>query len=134
MPFPRLLPPALGLVALAAVACGSSSPESSVASASLHGAIPGCDSATKCAAPNVVLKTTEGESFNIADAAKEKILILYFGYTNCPDECPTTMADLATALRHSPQWVQDQVQVAFVTTDPRRDKPPVLRNWLDGFS
>jgi len=137
MPFRRLLPLALGLLAVVAAACGGSSggsPQAQVTPASLHGAIPGCDDAAKCAAPNVALRTTAGETFNIADEAAKKILILYFGYTHCPDECPTTMADLAAALRHSPQWVQDQVQVAFVTTDPRRDTPTVLRHWLDSFS
>ena len=136
MPSRRLLPLALGLVAVLGAACGggSSDPAADVKPASLHGAIPGCDSPDKCAAPDVELRTTDGEQFNIAQAAEDKILLLYFGYTHCPDECPTTMADLATAIRHSPQWVQDGVQVAFVTTDPRRDTPTVLRHWLDNFS
>ncbi len=136
MPFRRLLPLALGALALLAAACGggSSDPAADVKPASLHGAIPGCGEPGQCDVPDVTLQTTGGESYNLKNVASNKILLLYFGYTHCPDECPTTMADLATALRHSPQWVQDDVEVAFVTTDPKRDTPPVLRKWLDNFN
>ncbi|HEY2041587.1 MAG TPA: SCO family protein [Jatrophihabitans sp.] len=61
------------------------------------------------------------------------ILLVYFGYTNCPDECPTTMADLGIALRTLVPSEQAEIQVAFVTTDPDRDRPMVLKKWLAHF-
>jgi protein SCO1/2 len=59
---------------------------------------------------------------------------VYFGYTHCPDECPTAMADVAAALRATPAELRDKVRVVFVTTDAKRDTGPVLRQWLDQFS
>jgi protein SCO1/2 len=60
------------------------------------------------------------------------VTLLYFGYTHCPDECPTAMADVASALRKIGPAAA-QVRVVFVTTDPWRDKAAVLRSWLDRF-
>ena len=62
----------------------------------------------------------------------DDVTLLYFGYTSCPDVCPTTMADLAAALRSMPK-AADDVTVRFVTTDPRRDTLRQLRTWLGGF-
>ena len=60
-------------------------------------------------------------------------MLVYFGYTHCPDVCPTTMADLGTALRQLPAQIQQATQVVFVTSDPARDTAPVLRAWLANF-
>ncbi len=59
--------------------------------------------------------------------------MLYFGYTHCPDVCPTTMADLGLALRQLPVQVQEHTQVVFVTSDPGRDTPAVMKTWLANF-
>ncbi|WNB84763.1 SCO family protein [Cellulomonas sp. ATA003] len=59
--------------------------------------------------------------------------MVFFGYTHCPDLCPTTMADLAAARRQLPQEFRQKVVVAFVTEDPDRDSPAVLRDWLDAM-
>jgi len=61
-----------------------------------------------------------------------KPVLLYFGYTNCPDVCPTTLADLATALRQLGP-VADQVRVLFVSVDPARDTPAVLKSYTNAF-
>jgi protein SCO1 len=58
---------------------------------------------------------------------------MFFGYTRCPDVCPTTMADLAAAVRDLPVAQQDRVTVVFVTEDPATDSPVVVRDWLDHF-
>jgi protein SCO1/2 len=84
--------------------------------------------------PSFVLRTTAGERYDFAERTGGRPTLLYFGYTNCPDECPTAMADIAAALRTTPQELREQVEVVFVTTDPERDTPQVLRRWLDGFS
>ena len=56
---------------------------------------------------------------------------LFFGYTRCPDLCPTTMADLTTAVRELPPGDQEKVTVVFVSEDPGSDTPVAVREWLD---
>ncbi len=61
------------------------------------------------------------------------VTVLFFGFTNCDDICPTTMADLAAAKRSMSAGAASQVRVDFVTVDPARDTPAELRRWLAGF-
>lgn len=63
-------------------------------------------------------------------AAPDNLLIVYFGYTNCPDVCPTTMSDLRAALREVDE--ADRVEVAMVTVDPNRDIP-ILPDYVQSF-
>lgn len=79
------------------------------------------------------LTDTAGKPFDFRSETAGKPTLLYFGYTNCPDECPTAMADIAAALRTAPADLADDVTVVLVTTDPQRDTPAVLRDWLDRF-
>lgn len=66
-------------------------------------------------------------------AAPNGLLLVYFGYTSCPDVCPTTMADLRAAFEQLPRGLRDRVQVGMVTVDPRRDTPRVLNSYLGHF-
>jgi protein SCO1 len=84
--------------------------------------------------PATTLTDTSGQSYNIKARNAGKVTLVYFGYTHCPDVCPTTMADIAEALRQSSPAVRHDVTVVFVTVDPTRDTLPVLRHWLNGFS
>ncbi len=84
--------------------------------------------------PSFVLRDTAGNRFDFREQTAGQPTLLYFGYTNCPDECPTAMADIAAALRTTPADVRDRVRVVLVTTDPDRDTGPVVRQWLDQFS
>jgi protein SCO1/2 len=84
--------------------------------------------------PSYVLKDTNGKRFDFLAETKGRPTFVYFGYTNCPDECPTAMADVAQALRKSTPEVRASARVIFVTTDPKRDTAPVLRRWLNQFS
>jgi protein SCO1/2 len=84
--------------------------------------------------PSFVLTDTGGQAFDFAAETAGQPTLVYFGYTNCPDECPTAMADIAAALRTVPASLREQVKVVLVTTDPARDTGPVLRSWLDQFS
>ena len=61
-----------------------------------------------------------------------KVVVLIFGYTQCPDVCPTTLADMASALRQLGGDARD-VQVLFVTVDPKRDTPELLRQYVPAF-
>jgi protein SCO1/2 len=82
--------------------------------------------------PDLVLADTNGQPFHL-EADTDGVTALFFGYTQCPDICPTTMADLATAKRALPAEEQDRITVVFVTEDPTSDTPVVLREWLDRF-
>jgi protein SCO1/2 len=86
------------------------------------------------AEPRLVLTDTAGTAYNVEQRDSGKVTLMYFGYTHCPDVCPTTMADIAEALRQSSPTVRRDVTVIFVTVDPHRDSAGVLRHWLDGFS
>jgi protein SCO1/2 len=83
--------------------------------------------------PSFTLTDSSGASYDFRSATAGKPTLLFFGYTNCPDVCPTTMADIAVALRGMDPVVAAKVQVVFVTTDPARDTPPVLGAYLDQF-
>jgi len=63
---------------------------------------------------------------------KGKAVAVFFGYTHCPDVCPTTLADFAAALKMLGSQ-GDRVQVIFVTVDPERDTPEVLRQFVPAF-
>jgi protein SCO1 len=65
-------------------------------------------------------------------AAPGRMLAVYFGYTNCPDLCPTTMADLRIVKEELGDRA-DTLDVALVTVDPERDTPEVLSGYLGSF-
>jgi protein SCO1/2 len=83
--------------------------------------------------PSFVLTDTASRRYDFAARTAGRPTFLYFGYTHCPDVCPTAMADVAAALRALPAGLRDSVQVVFVTTDPKRDKPATLAAWLANF-
>lgn len=66
-------------------------------------------------------------------AAEDELLLVYFGYTFCPDICPTTMSDISVALAELPDDMADRVEGAMVTVDPERDTDEVLTAYLDHF-
>jgi protein SCO1/2 len=86
------------------------------------------------ARPSFVLTDTTGKRFDFGAETHGRPTFVYFGYTHCPDLCPTAMADVASALRQATAAVRNKTRVVFVTTDPGRDTAPVLRQWLDQFS
>lgn len=83
--------------------------------------------------PALTLTDTSGQSYDFRARTAGKVTLLYFGYTHCPDVCPTTMADLGRALTKLKPEDRAAVNVVFVTTDPERDTGPALREWLDAF-
>ncbi|HEX7954146.1 MAG TPA: SCO family protein, partial [Burkholderiales bacterium] len=62
-----------------------------------------------------------------------QVVVLFFGFTHCPDVCPTTLAELAGAIRKLGP-AGDQVQVLLVTVDPERDTPDVLGKYVTAFN
>jgi protein SCO1 len=83
--------------------------------------------------PRFVLTDTSGAPFDFWSRTQGSVTLLFFGYTYCPDQCPSHMANLGVALKKLPSTVAGQVKLIFVTTDPARDTPLVLRRWLDHF-
>ena len=72
-----------------------------------------------------------GKARTLADF-RGKVVVLFFGYTQCPDICPTTLSTLAEARKRlGPDG--DKVQVLFVTIDPERDKPELLLPYVTAF-
>ena len=61
-----------------------------------------------------------------------KYILLFFGYTNCPDECPAAMGAMKL-VKNQLKDQADKIQVLFVTTDPVRDNPQALGNFLSNF-
>lgn len=83
--------------------------------------------------PDVTLEDTAGDPYDIATDTRDQLTLVYFGYTHCPDLCPLNMFTAATALQRLPAAERSRVKVVFVTTDPDRDTPSVIRTWLDHF-
>jgi protein SCO1/2 len=77
------------------------------------------------------LTNQDGQAVTAADY-HDDLVVLYFGYTECPDECPTTLTMLANALRTlGPQ--ASKVRILFVTVDPHRDTTEVLKRYVTNF-
>lgn len=72
-----------------------------------------------------------GRKRTLADY-KGKVVLVFFGYTQCPDVCPTTMADMAQ-VKAKLGSAGDRFQVIFITVDPERDTPQLLANYVPGF-
>ena len=80
--------------------------------------------------PDVTLTDQDGNRYNLAKDPATKAVVLFFGYTNCPDVCPGILADMATAKRRLPADLIDDVTLILVTTDPARDTAPALKEYL----
>jgi protein SCO1/2 len=72
-----------------------------------------------------------GKPRTLADF-KGKVVVVFFGYTQCPDVCPTTMAEMASVMQKLGP-LADQVQVLFITLDPERDTQQLLANYVPAF-
>jgi len=79
----------------------------------------------------LALTAPDGKPRSLADF-RGKLVVLFFGYTHCPDVCPTTLADLAAVMKQLGADAS-RVQVLFVTVDPERDTPEVLANYVPAF-
>ena len=89
--------------------------------------ITGAEYARELALPDV-----DGRQRSLADF-KGKVTVVFFGYTQCPDVCPTTMLELAE-VKKALGADGARVQGVFVTVDPERDTPEVLKAYVNNFS
>ena len=83
--------------------------------------------------PSFTLTDTSGQPFAFGSKTSGHPTFLYFGYTNCPDECPASLADIATATRLVSPAIAAQTYVVFVTTDLKHDTGAVIKTWLHNF-
>ena len=113
---------ALLVLALALAACGRGEMRAGVTD--ISGVMPDLHFALERANDGAVVS---------ADAYRGKVVVLYFGYTHCPDECPTTLANLAQVMKTLGARAKD-VRVLFVTVDPARDTAPVLKTYVNAFA
>ena len=114
-------------LALAVLALGACSPGKPASTANFYATdVTGADFAR-----DFRLTDHAGNPRTLADF-KGKAVALFFGYTHCPDVCPTTMADLAAAMKLMGKR-SDEVQVLFVTLDPERDTQQVLAQYVPSF-
>ena len=74
-----------------------------------------------------------GASFQLSEQRGD-IVLLFFGYTSCPDVCPITLAELNRALEKLKSDDADRVQVVFVTVDPERDTPERVQEYVNHFN
>ncbi len=87
------------------------------------------------AMPDLAFTMTSADTGKTVTAAdfKGKVTLVYFGYTFCPDVCPTTLANMALVLKKLGAKADD-VRLLFVTVDPNRDTLPVLKQYAAAFA
>ncbi|MEQ9619227.1 MAG: SCO family protein [Deltaproteobacteria bacterium] len=83
-------------------------------------------------APEFTLTDQNGSKVSLSDF-KGKLVLLFFGYTHCPDICPVTMSTLNSMVDQLGED-KDEVQVLFITIDPERDDQEALRNYVPYFN
>lgn len=107
--------------------------------------VPRPMSATELRHHNIILfeQPRELRAFSLFDengtaftntSLQEKVSLLFFGFTHCPDICPTTLSELARIYKQLPDSIRDQVQIALVSVDPARDTPEVLNQYIHYFN
>ena len=88
------------------------------------------------------VKKFQGSSFSLNDVNNEIITetsfegpltAIFFGFTNCPDVCPMTLNNLDLAIKNLDQKKKDKFKVFFVSIDPERDSPEVIKDYLNSF-
>jgi len=83
-------------------------------------------------APPIELTRANGEPFRLSDQ-RGKFVLLFFGYTSCPDVCPTTMAELKLVVDGLGE-AANSVQVVFISVDPDRDTPEKIQKYVEHFN
>lgn len=80
--------------------------------------------------PDATLTDTAGNDFHLRTGTDRPVVVVFFGYTNCPDICLGVLSDLASALNRVEPATRDKVQVLFITVDPERDTPAAMGEYL----
>jgi len=83
-------------------------------------------------APDFLLTNQDGQPTRLSDF-RGRVVMIFFGYTYCPDVCPTTLATLKLARAKLSEAERPAVQVIFISVDPERDTPELLNRYLAAF-
>ncbi len=83
-------------------------------------------------APAITLTRADGQPFRLSDQ-RGKIVLLFFGYTSCPDVCPTTLAELKLVMDELGDAAAS-VQVVFISVDPERDTQEKIQKYVEHFN
>ena len=111
----------------------SSAPSASAPAApAANGKLHGTDLRKEDIGGDFTLTDGDGKPFNLSDL-KGKVVVLSFGYTNCPDVCPTELLTQNDVLKQLGDQAKD-VKVAFVSVDPERDTPEVIGKYAKQFN
>lgn len=86
------------------------------------------------ALPTGTFTSTAGGSTSVKAPAKGDVTLVFYGFTHCSDDCPTTVAELSAAWRGLPAAEQKRITFDLITTDPWRDTPSVMSTWLARFA
>lgn len=136
----RLLAVSLGTASILAVGCGSSNPSGSdEAGSTPSNESDGVDTYSGYVVDPPV--DVSGVTLPVADGSGEfqmvaepgGLQLIYYGYTFCPDVCPTTMSDVRHTLADLPADEAERIEVAMVTIDPARDSPEVITDYVHNF-
>ena len=109
------------VLTLALAACGPATPK-----------FEGSDVTGAAMGRDFKLLDPTGKPRTLADF-RGKVVVVFFGYTQCPDACPTTLSELNEVMRRIGADA-DRVQVLFVTVDPERDTPDLLSRYVPAFN
>ncbi len=85
------------------------------------------------AAPQISGTNLDGGAFRLADL-RDKVKVVFFGYTFCPDVCPLTLANMKNVYESLTPEEQAQLAVVFITIDPERDTPERLASYVGAFN
>lgn len=84
-------------------------------------------------AGEIDLARADGSVFKLSEE-RGGVVLLFFGYTSCPDVCPTTLADMKLAIEALKPAEAEQIKVVFITVDPERDTPERAQEYVNHFS
>ncbi len=124
---------AISALTLSGCAAGSTPAASSSSRSGFRGTVLETPIPLTAKTSAVSFTDTANAHTSLGELQQGHLLLLYFGYTHCPDVCPTTMADIGAALKTLPIQVANATKVVFVTSDPGRDTPAVMKAWLANF-
>ncbi len=96
----------------------------------------------KAAKPNGTFASLGGEfelvgnngAVKLSDFRDDKLVLMFFGFTHCPDVCPISLTNVARAIKQLAPEQAEQVQGMFVSLDPKRDTPEILANYVSFFN